>query len=367
MSVANYYLGGLNLNDQAHYFVDEQGADLSQMQTTWDEQPNYAGGADLQTNVHQGNLLPGTVPMWVEASSKADLDYYLAQLWQQVDKPLNYLRVTPAVGNPTVELWAGTANGGTGPGINSPETTDWADTSRNGNDGTLVGFSTGRWGGTGNAADPYCILGNGTSQYVSLPDLGVAEDKVFTYESWTWCPGSAPGTYYALMGESGPTVTAYPLVMLCFNSAGRAMCFFRDGAGNTGHAYGPGSANLCDGYFRHLVAACDGSYTTVYVNGMAGTPVAVPAGSLALSWSSVMAAPGASGSHGYYYPGQFVSARMIPGTLSASWAAQNYAAGPVPTEFYTIVNCTRPSSIARTNEYVLNFRAYFTLVLTRNP
>ena len=91
MSAPKYQLGSIDLNDKSHYWCDADGVDLGEMQTTWDEQVNLAGGANVQTNVQRGGLVACTFPMWVEGSSTPDLETYLALLWIEVDKATNTL------------------------------------------------------------------------------------------------------------------------------------------------------------------------------------------------------------------------------------------------------------------------------------
>ena len=89
-SLPVYWLGGLsgiNLNDHVNYFVDAAGVDLGEMQTTSTEEINYAGGANVQTQVLRGSLVAVTIPMWVQGSSLSNLKTLLVALWAQVDKP----------------------------------------------------------------------------------------------------------------------------------------------------------------------------------------------------------------------------------------------------------------------------------------
>jgi len=83
-------LGNLNLNDGTNYFV-LYGSTLGDRQTTWDEVPSYAGGANAQVNVQTGALVPVEIPMMVRGSSASDLQSKLAALWTEVDKATNTL------------------------------------------------------------------------------------------------------------------------------------------------------------------------------------------------------------------------------------------------------------------------------------
>ena len=93
MSIPVIQLGAINLNDQANYFVLMDGFDLGQMQTSWDEQVNYSGAANVQTNIVRTSLLPVTIPMYIQGSSTANVNALLAALWVEVDKASNTLTV----------------------------------------------------------------------------------------------------------------------------------------------------------------------------------------------------------------------------------------------------------------------------------
>lgn len=76
----------IDLNNQASptgYFVDAEGFLPSQPKTTWDEAPNYAGGVG-QVNIVTKNLVPVTIPMWVQSNSVANLNTALSSLWTLV-------------------------------------------------------------------------------------------------------------------------------------------------------------------------------------------------------------------------------------------------------------------------------------------
>ena len=87
----SFILGSIDLNDGVHYFVDPLGVNFGQMQTTWDEEANYASGANVQCNVKRSALVVVTIPMWVQGSSYTDLEYWIEHLWNEVDLPSNSL------------------------------------------------------------------------------------------------------------------------------------------------------------------------------------------------------------------------------------------------------------------------------------
>jgi len=82
----------IDLNNQATptgYFVDAEGFLpggylAAGWRVTWDEVPSYAGGV-AQVNVQKKNLIPVTIPMWVQSNSVANLNTALASLWTLVD------------------------------------------------------------------------------------------------------------------------------------------------------------------------------------------------------------------------------------------------------------------------------------------
>ena len=76
----------IDLNNQASptgYFVDAEGFLPGQPKTTWDEAPNYSGGVG-QVNIVTKNLVPVTIPMWVQSNSVANLNSALSSLWALV-------------------------------------------------------------------------------------------------------------------------------------------------------------------------------------------------------------------------------------------------------------------------------------------
>jgi hypothetical protein len=86
-------LGALDLNDEVNYFVDNEGLNLGNKQRVWDEVPSYAGGANVQINVTEANLVPVTIPMRVHGVSVSDLNTKLETLWQEVDRESNTLNI----------------------------------------------------------------------------------------------------------------------------------------------------------------------------------------------------------------------------------------------------------------------------------
>ena len=84
-------LGSIELNDGVNYFVENEGLNLGEKQTNWDEVPSYAATPNAQVNLRRGGLVPVTLPLMVKGSSDGDLDNKLAALWVEVDKTSNTL------------------------------------------------------------------------------------------------------------------------------------------------------------------------------------------------------------------------------------------------------------------------------------
>jgi len=76
----------IDLNNQATptgYFIEAEGFIPSLAKTTWEEMPNYSGGVG-QVNVVTKNLVPVTIPMFVQSNSVANLNTALSSLWTLV-------------------------------------------------------------------------------------------------------------------------------------------------------------------------------------------------------------------------------------------------------------------------------------------
>lgn len=85
-------LGSLNLNNGTSYFVQNEGVNLGQPQTTWDEVMTYSASVNTQVNVHAKKaLIPIQIPMMVKGTSVSDLLSKLSALWVEVDKASNTL------------------------------------------------------------------------------------------------------------------------------------------------------------------------------------------------------------------------------------------------------------------------------------
>jgi len=217
-----------------------------------------------------------------------------------------------------LELHAAKANGGTGPGINSPLTTTWKDTSGNNNNGTLTGFGGQTpWGG-----DRLTMLGN--PSYVALPDLGVAEGKVFAYEVWAARPTDTVTYIHGLLCESAANYKASARLFINPFTGFGAQFSLVDDAYNKKNVYGTG---VIDGnVLHHIVATADGTFMRLYIDGSLNV-AAVDYSSL----GSLTLTEGWIGKVSVDYPSysdaSIYVARIYPFALNAAQIQQNYNAG----------------------------------------
>lgn len=195
------------------------------------------------------------------------------------------------------------------PGNNTTPTSVWYDRSGSAHDGTLTNFDytdTSGWG----SSPPHLIF-DGSNDHVVLPDLGVAEDGIFSYEAWA----STSATAIKHMVSEGGTSGNY--ASLRISSAGAAT-FQMSISSSASSAIG---ATVNNGSIHHLVGTCDGTTLKVYADGVAGTSSAIPAGTLATTTSYV------GRYNTVYFAGSIYVARMYSTALTAAQVAQNYAAG----------------------------------------
>lgn len=219
------------------------------------------------------------------------------------------------------------ANGGTSQGINGPLTTPWYDTSGNSNSGTLnfvAGNTSDGWAGSGTAIDPYALVFNGTSAYVSTTSLAVSSG-LFTYEAWIKFTTTSAGLNIISEGNSSGANPFTQLNTGVGGSDGKIRIQMRNNAGSATSV--SSTANYNDGNWHHAVGCYDGTNMHLYIDGAeVGTPVAPPAGPYTLNQTRI----GAKGytTPSFYFAGSMSVARIYPFALSAAQAAANYAAGP---------------------------------------
>jgi len=202
-------------------------------------------------------------------------------------------------------------------GVNAPLTTIWEDVSGNDNDGILTNFAgESPWAGTGMAADPDRVVFDGTNDYVALPDLGVAEDKICTYEAWI-AGGAQVDTMPGIVEEYGggnvalyiDHTTGYPYAYM-----------YDDSADSVDIAK---EVNVLDDEIHHIVAVFDGTNAVVYVDKFPGSTAALPADTVTLTHTRI----GAGSVH--FFTDSILAARMYKGiAFTSAQVAQNNAAGP---------------------------------------
>lgn len=227
------------------------------------------------------------------------------------------------------ELHAARWHAGTTHGVNSPLTSTLTGTSGSGYNATLsgtAGTAASGYAGSGVTGDPYALVMDG-NDYAALSDLGVSEDKVFSFEAWF--KTSVAAIQY-LVREAGATSVA----TLRVGSTGIIRGEVIDDASAVARCDGPACA---DGLWHHAVMVCDGSYITTYLDGVAATPVAMPGGTLTQTVTRL-----SNNTTGLQ--GSLAVARAYSVALSAAEVAQNYAAGYLWPRTFTPGSYLEPSS-----------------------
>jgi hypothetical protein len=218
-------------------------------------------------------------------------------------------------------------NGGISPGINSPLTTTWYDTSGNGNSGTLYNFAgtaTNGWAGSGTVANPYSLVFEGSSDYITTSSLAASSGN-FTYEAWIKFTSTSAGLNIISEGGSSGSNPFVQLNTGVSGSDGKIQVQMRNDSGTAANV--ASTANYNDGNWHHVVGCNDGTNMHLYVDGTeVGTPVAAPAGPYTENQTRI-------GARGYttpasYFAGSIAVARIYPFALNASQVATNYDAGP---------------------------------------
>lgn len=204
------------------------------------------------------------------------------------------------------------SNAGLTHGVNVPLITTLTDTGGGAHNGTLTGFAgttLSGYTGSGVLGDPFALVGDG-NDYVVLADLGICEDKVFSFEAWF---RSTTAAVQSLVREAGATAIAG----LRLNSAGLMAAQLTPDSGGGQTITGPA---VNDGLWHHGVMVCDGTYVTLYTDGAAGTPTAMPAGTYSTTVTRL-------GNNSSSFIGSIAVARAYSTALSAADVAQNRAAG----------------------------------------
>ena len=253
------------------------------------------------------------------------------------------------VAGAVVELHAAKAQGGTLPGTNSPLTTQFFDSSGSGNHGaleTFAGTTVSGYAGTGTAADPYRLVFDGTSDYVSCGDLGTVEDKTYTFEAWVLVDGAATKYLISQCGGVSDFEDFVELKLRFFDGL-----YYPDAAYiSTGEIYrtGIGAGIAADDAYHHIACTADGTTLTAYWDGVAyGTPATLPPESAAVVNTTVGAEFKESS---FFGVASIAIARIYPVALSPAEVAQNYAQGH--TQFGSIAGTSAVSVIPAVTEAV---------------
>lgn len=89
---------------------------------------------------------------------------------------------------------------GSGPGTNDPQVTAWEELVAGTYDGSLSGFAyttDSGWAGSGTTESPYCLVGDGTGDYVTIADnTAVNPTGDFTFEFWIYVAEAPASTQY---------------------------------------------------------------------------------------------------------------------------------------------------------------------------
>lgn len=221
-------------------------------------------------------------------------------------------------------LIAERADAGTDPGSGS--LTDWQELTGSG-DGTLTNFdfdAADGWGGTGAASDPYALRFDSTSSdYIVMPDGGVAENAAYSFEAWVRDTGSKVADWRIIYSESG--VSPIRAQLGIYN--GSFYMTTRDGTA-TAQIGTATSTYSGDGLWHHVVGTVDAASARVhiYVDGASGSnSVVAPRTGLVMDTATIGRA-----SYGsvYYWNGYMSVLRLYSKALSLAEVQQNYAAGP---------------------------------------
>jgi hypothetical protein len=210
------------------------------------------------------------------------------------------------------------------PGNNTDPTAAWADL-KSTHDGTLSGFAyttASGWAGAGTAGDPYRLKADGVNDYVDCGNVGIGTGKVCTLELWILVSDIADN-YYAM--SAGNTASDNSDIGIYFNTNQNARFEIYNDAGAVKTV--AGTADLNDGNYHHVVAVCDGSTMTLYVDGTSvGTPTAPPASPCTVDHLTLFCANWSANKE-FYLNAAIATARVYSACLSGAQVSANYAAG----------------------------------------
>lgn len=229
------------------------------------------------------------------------------------------------------EWHAARAHLGVSQGHNQGAETQLFDTSGNANHGTLTtfGFTTASgYAGTGTLADPYRLVFDGTSDYVTVADSAALRPGLGDYsvEVWFDSPFTESAAWPGLLGKGIATVAPVGVFGLVGSSALLDRLRFQDV-----YAAGAWNANLfatgtlAAGRHHVVVSRISGTYQP-YVDGVAyGAPI-TPANVANLNSTAALQI-GCSADPRYMGTGIYAARYYCGHGLSLAEVQQNYAAG----------------------------------------
>jgi len=229
--------------------------------------------------------------------------------------------------NLILEWLASLANNGTDPGSGSLAT--WADASVNGKTGAVTnGFSAGTdgWEGNGQSGNPYDLLLNGTSDYVTSSAAFAQSSNQWSVEMWVRYDGGSLATYNKRLIAHGVSNTD-------------GMQIFSDTAGFSLYAtlhYASGyqtfnmtGGALSSGVWHHVALVVDNSALTAtfYRDGAGQTPQSITTPMVLPPSSRKFYVGSYNASANYFFPGRIHAVRYYSTCLTAAQVSANYNVG----------------------------------------
>jgi hypothetical protein len=219
------------------------------------------------------------------------------------------------------------ARGGRWPNDNDNLATRYSyqDISENRAVGTLVGAP--QWGGTNSPADPSCLTFDGSTQYVNFGDISQFDLGTGARSVSTWVRFDTLGTQYLLNKHIGSaTYTGWS----CHLAGGVLQAGMNQNVGAGQCRGGAGSTTIVADTWYHAIFVYAGSSGdwTIYLNGVAETMT--PSGA-AGAWNvdnDIPALMGVRSEGNWWFGGSIGEVIVYKRALSATEAAQLYAAGP---------------------------------------
>lgn len=177
---------------------------------------------------------------------------------------------------------------------------------------------------------------DGVNDHIVLPDLGLCEDKTFTYEVWyrtPMIPSSAIG--YLVAERSSSSGTPYACLIVQPTTGVVSLIMKNDAGTGVTCSTAAGAVDFStSGNIYHLVATCAADLMKVYVNSTnSGTTTpSPPTGALStdLSTAGAQRLSGYLGGSGFI-KGGLAAVRLYSTTLDDTQVLANYNAGPDAT------------------------------------